>query len=163
MDTNPYAAPRSSVAADMHAGKDSADLFMETLPPPVLKGAGFSWLALGGINCLLCLRMLLGLEQNVVAGVLEAGHFALALACFAACFGLLRGYAALAVLALPAAPISFGASAFALVTGSLAGMAGMGLVVLAVALTLASRKAFATVAAARVALTRLGRAQSPTT
>jgi hypothetical protein len=157
MDSNPYAAPTTSTDVNPHAGKDSADLFIETIPPPLLKGAGFAWLALGAVNGLLCLRMLLGLQQNAMAGLLEAGHLVLALACFAGGMGLLRGYPVLAFLTLPLAPLVFAASAFALVTGSIAGLGGLGLVVLASTLTLVSRRSFATVAAARVALARLGR------
>jgi hypothetical protein len=155
MHDNPYAPPRTDAPVDPHAGMDSADLFIESLPPPVLKAAGLSWLASGAIASLLLVRLLLNVEQNAFAGLLEAGQLILALGSFAVGVGLLRGYPALAVVGFVLAPFTFGSSVFALLTGSIAGLAGISVSGLAVLLTLVSWKALGKVSAARVALARM--------
>jgi hypothetical protein len=163
MHDDPYAPPRAPIGADPHAGMDSADLFIESVAPPILRAAAFAWLGIGAIACLFLLRLLLGVEPNLTAGLLEAGQLVLAIVAFSVGVGVLRGYPVLAIVGFGLAPLALAASLFALLTGSVAGLLGMGVTILAVVLTLASWKALAKVSAARVALARIRRGDEAAT
>jgi CHASE2 domain-containing sensor protein len=151
---NPYAAPKADLTRDPHAGKDSADLFIETLPSPVLRAAGVAWLVTGILNLFLAFRMILSLVATPVALLLEASHVAVGLVAFAVGAGLMRGRRVASLAGLALTPFTLGLSAFALVTGSLAGLFGVVLTFVSIALTLATLKEVGRIGEARRALSQ---------
>jgi hypothetical protein len=110
----PYVSQLPLAAAPV---KDSADLFVETLPTPGLRAAIISAIATGGLLVLMAFRLILNVEGSVVVNVIEclmlfsgAAHFL--------CAGKLgngRLWAALLLFAL--VPVVLIAALFTLVTG----------------------------------------------
>jgi len=149
---NPYAPPTSNEGAHEHDGRDRADLFIDSIPPPILKGAAILWFSLGVFVTLFFLHIVTDLRMTTVVGVLAVIHFALALACFGIGVGILRGRIGVAVLGLGVTPVIVMACAFALWTGAFAGFLALGLVLLAPALTAVSWKSIAKVGRAKALL-----------
>jgi len=150
--SDPYAPPKAEAAGEPEIGKDSADLFIDTLPSPALRATGVVWLVLGLLSLFLGLRMLLSLRESSVAAALEAGQVALGISAFAVGSALMRGRPFAALVGFALSPFAFGLSLFALVTGSLAGLFGLGIALLAVVLTAVTLKEVAKVGRARRAL-----------
>ena len=151
---NPYDPPRAELVPDPHLGLDSADLFIQTLPSPVLRTASLTWLALGLLSLFLAFRMVLSLVQNPLAGMLEAAEVVVGLAAFGVSTSVVRGSTGVAMVGFGLAPCALGLSVFALLTGSIAGLFGMAFSVFAVGLTAASLKDIAKIGMARRALKR---------
>ncbi len=147
--TNPYAPPKAHARPAANDARDRADLYIDSLPPPVLKAAALAWLALSGLMAFFAAHILLDLRLTPVMDVVCVLHVALALSSFAVAIGLMRGRTALAVVGFGVTPFLMLACLFALLTGALAGLMGLSLVLGAPALTAASLKAVAKVGQAR--------------
>jgi hypothetical protein len=159
--TNPYAPPASDASRLAHDGRDRADLFIDSLPPPILKAAALAWFATGALLAFFCLHILVDLRVTTVVGALAGVHAALGAAAFGVAMGLLRGRTSVAVIGFGVTPFLLLACAFALSTGALAGMMGLGLVVLSPALTAASLGSVAKVGKARELLAAQHEADEP--
>lgn len=147
--TNPYAPPEAHAQAAANDGRDRADLYIDSLPPPVLKAAALAWLALFALMALFAAHILMDLRRTPVIDVVCVVHAALALSSLGVAVGLLRGRTALAMVGFGVTPFLMLACLFALLTGALAGLMGFGLVLGAPALTAASLSAVAKVGKAR--------------
>lgn len=98
------------------AQRDSADLFVETLPSPSLRAATITAIATGAILVLMAFRLVInveGLVVNVIEGLMALGAFGHFVA--AAKMGGGRMWAAILVFVL--VPIVLLAAAFTFVTG----------------------------------------------
>jgi len=146
---NPYAPPTAHDAAPVVDERDRADLFIDSLPPPILKGAALAWFVMGLAVAFFLLHIVTDLVLTAVVIGVAIVHGLLALACFGVAAGLLRGKKSLAWLGFVLAPVLFIASGFALYTGALAGLMAMALVLLAPALTAAAWSSIGKVGRAR--------------
>jgi hypothetical protein len=112
--TTPYVS--SIPYAHVGAPKDSADLFLETLPTPALRAATMAAIATAMVLVLMAFRLLVnvsGLVPTVVESLMlaaAAGHFAIA-------WGLGNGRIAAAIGTFVMVPFVLLASAFTFLTG----------------------------------------------
>jgi hypothetical protein len=142
---DPYAPPRASSVA---SPTDDVDLYLETLPPPLLKAAMGTLGILAFMMLLLAVRLMLAVVATPAAMALEAGHVVLGVACLVVAWGVRRGHVSLLFVGFAICPLAAIASVFALLTGSIGGL-------FAGALALAS---FALLALSYGAVGRIGRA-----
>ncbi len=159
--TNPYAPTTREEAPGREDTRDRADVYIDSLPPPIAKAAALAWFALAFFVGIFCVHILTDLRVTVVVGSLGAIHFLLALGCVGVGIGILRGSVLAAILGFGATPFLLIASVFALWTGALAGLLALGPLLLAPALTAASWKAVVTVGRARAVLAREPEADGP--
>jgi hypothetical protein len=146
---NPYAPPESHARPAANDARDHAELFIDSLPPPVLKGAAIAWFALAALMGFFSVHILVDLRLTPAIGILCGAHVALAAASAGVGIGIFRGRTSLAVVGFGVTPFLLMACTFALFTGALAGLMGLGLVLIGPALTAASLKAIAKVGHAR--------------
>jgi hypothetical protein len=146
---NPYAPPEAHDRPGVHDDRDGADLFIDSLAPPIVKGAALAWFSLGVFTTLFFLHIVTDLRQTPFVIVLGVVHFLLVLSCVGVGVGLLRGRSAAVWVGLGATPFLVLAAGFALFTGALAGLMALGLVLLAPALSAVGRKAVVKMGLAR--------------
>ncbi|WP_394835628.1 hypothetical protein LVJ94_01700 [Pendulispora rubella] len=140
MNHNPYEVPRS--LSERGAEGDSADLFVQTLPPPLLKLAGLASLLGGLVNLFLVMQFFVAMSAwnarpgawlSAILGLLSLmGVLYLAVA-----WGIVKGKLSLVIVGLVVAFFSLvGSVASLLFVISLAGLGAIGLSVVNVVLLL---------------------------
>ncbi len=154
---NPYSPPASGAAST--SGKkidlgheDQADLFVQSLPPMLLKAAVFVQVMASAFMILFALRLLLAVYQNGVAISLELAHLAVGVGGFIVARGLVRGSMTAWIAGLVVCPISAIASLFALLTGSVGGLFCGGLSIASLVLIAVNLENVKRIAIARKAL-----------
>ncbi len=150
---DPYAPPR---AASFVAPKDDVDLFLETLPPPLLKAAYGALIIMGLMVLLLAVRLMLALVPTPMAMAIEAGHVLLGLMCFVVAWGIKNGYAPLLFVGFVVCPLVGVASIAALLTGSIGGLFGGALALTTVVLLAFNFSAVTRIGRARDAIAKRG-------
>jgi len=156
MTDNPYAPPKADAVGEHAHGKDGADLYIESLPSPLLRVAIGTWIAAGVLSLVLAFRMLIGLVQTSAAVALEVVHVVAGAGAFGVAYLLRRGRSWATVVGGTVALLFMGESLFALATGSIGGLAQMGLTVLAGTVTAVSMKELTRIGRARAAMARMG-------
>ena len=158
---NPYSPPASGVASA--SGKkidlgheDQADLFVQSLPPILLKAAVFVQMLASAFMILFAMRLWLAVYQNGLAILLELAHLAVGIAGFFIARGLTRGSMTAWIAGLVVCPISAIASLFALLTGSVGGLFCGGLSVASLVLIAVNHESVKRIAVARKALRDAG-------
>ncbi len=151
---NPYAAPRGP-EEPFRAAFDSVDLFVETLPPPVLRAAIGVLIGIGFTMLVLFVRMTIVVAWNPTGVVLAASHMVMALVAFIVAWGVREGRIWLAVVGFALSPLVGVASLFALYTRSIAGLVGGTLALANVGLLVASLAAVETIGRAKAELARV--------
>ncbi len=126
-EPNPYAAPESGSTAPSGKGRelahdDQADLFVQSLPPVLLKAAVFVLGFASVFMLVFAIRLAISVVQDPLAVGLELAHLVVGVAGFVVARGLLRGSTVAFVGALVICPLSAIASLFALLTGSPGGL-----------------------------------------
>ena len=126
-EPNPYAPPERGVTAApgraIELGhEDQADLFVQSLPPILLKAAVFVQVLASAFMILFALRLVLAVYQDAVAIFLELAHLAVGVGGFVVVRGLVRGSTVAWISGIVIAPIAIIASLFALLTGSVGGL-----------------------------------------
>ena len=150
---DPYAPPRAAPAAPAAlAASDDVDLYLETLPPPLLKAAFGALVIMGLVVLLLAVRLMIALVATPVAMALEAGHVVLGLSCFAVAWGIKNGYVPLLFVGFVVSPLVGIASIVALLTGSVGGLFGGALALTTLALLALNFGAVARIGRARRAM-----------
>lgn len=136
---NPYASPSTGSASE--SGKkielghaDQADLFLQSLPPLLLKAAVFVQLMASAFMLLFAVRLVLAVYQDSFAIFLEVAHVVVGVGGFFVVRGVVRGSTPAWIAGVVLAPIAAIASLFALVTGSIGGLFCGGLSVATVVL-----------------------------
>lgn len=138
-EPNPYAAPETGGTSRTDNRRelthdDQADLFVQSLPPLLLKAAVFVLGFASVFMLVFAIRLAISVVQEPFAIALELAHVVVGVAGFVAARGLLRGSAAAFVAALVICPLSAIASLFALLTGSPGGLFNGGFSVAAMVL-----------------------------
>jgi hypothetical protein len=151
---DPYAPPR---APSLAVGPtDDVDLFLETLPPPLLKAAFGALVIMGLVVLLLAVRLMIALVATPMAIALEAGHVVLGLLCFAVGWGIKSGHMPLLFVGFVVCPLVGVASIVALLTGSVGGLFGGALALTTVVLLAFNFQAVARIGRARRAIAARG-------
>jgi hypothetical protein len=152
-ERNPYERPRSEGGASALEALDDTELFVQTLPRPIVRMAATCALVLGILLLFLALRLVIA-TTGTTAALLEVGHVVVGVGCLIAAHGLWRGSVVRLVVGLALMPVALAACAFATITGSLGGLFGAALAILTFVLMAMSFGAVSTMAAARAALGR---------
>jgi hypothetical protein len=126
MNFNPYAAP--GAASDAIPG-DTTDVYIETLPSPVVRAAGGAALLTGIAMLFCCVRFVVAGASGPVALVIEGTLVFLALLEFGVGWGVTGARSGWIYAGFAAVPFVGIASLFVLATGAFAGMAGMSLAI----------------------------------
>ncbi len=121
---DPYAPPS---AEERVALPEGPDLYLETLPPPLLKAAVGVLGLMGAMMLLFALRLWLALRATPMATVLELVHLVSGVLSWVVAWGIYGGRAWLVWVGLLLSPIVGVASLFALLTGSIGGLLTGGL------------------------------------
>ena len=103
---------------------DSADLFVMTLPPPVLKAAGIASLVTGMTLCFMAFRLFV-FTTGTTSAIIQALMILSGISYFAVAKGITGGKLALAIVGFVMSPVVLVASIFTLFTGSIAGAFGV--------------------------------------
>jgi hypothetical protein len=149
---NPYAPPSGPRPGALGQEVDVTELYVQTLPTPLLRGAMMVHLVFFFLFLLLAFRLRISLRQNDNAVLLEVAHLAAALASGAVARGLQRGASWALVVGFLQSPVAFAASLFALFTGSVAGFMGLIMAALNVVLLALNVSTVRRIGAARAAI-----------
>jgi hypothetical protein len=122
MTYNPYTAPSAPIAPGLPT--DSTDLYIETLPSPMVKTAGIAAILTGVAMLFCCVRFLLSGADGWLPLVIDAIFASVALIEFAVGWGVTGGRTLFVIVGFVAAPIVGILSLFVLVTGAFIGMFG---------------------------------------
>jgi len=149
---NPYERPRAEGSSALDA-LDDTELYVQTLPKPIVRMAGTCGIVLGILMLFLALRLVIA-ATGLLASLLEAAHVVVGIGTLIAAHGLWRGSIGRLLLGLVLAPVALAACAFATITGSLGGLFGAALAIVTFVLMAMSFGSVTTMAAARAALRR---------
>lgn len=160
-EPNPYAAPESGAMSpsgreNALGHHDQADLFVQSLPPVMLKAAVFVLGFMSLFMLVFAIRLAISVEQDALAIGLEIAHLVVGVAGFVIARGLLRGSTTAFVASLVVCPLSALASLFALLTGSPGGLFNGGFSVAAVILVALNWPTIKRIGVARAALKAAG-------
>lgn len=150
---DPYAPPRAAFGV---GPSDDVDLFLETLPPPLLKAAYGALIIMGLVVLLLAVRLMLALVATPMAVAVEAGHVVLGLMCFLVAWGIKSGYVPILFVGFVVCALVGVASIAALLTGSVGGLLGGALALTTVVLLAFNFSAVARIGRARRAIALKG-------
>lgn len=139
MTYNPYSPPARPQGAPAGQGApglptDSTDLYIETLPSTIVRGAGICAAVTAIIMLFSLMRFLIGGAEGTFLVSIEGVLVLCALAEFGIAWGVTGGRVGWVIVGFGFTPLVLIVSALVLVTGSLVGMFGMSLAIVNVVL-----------------------------